>query len=235
MKRLCSIFTALLFAISLSTNTVFATENNTEDVFISTTFVAEANCRLEQLGSGENVIILSRTRALEQAGAFQNYETTTVSIFPDSEAETSRLIEDIYSVKRIATTRGSGSYTDEGWYYGSSVCVTSTLNYYTTKSQGITYGGLTSVYVKCSVSNSTILDDISLRIHQEGYTDNDGRKIYDVTYDINNWSTTNAPSSWLGVYWENGVGSLVGARVTITVHRGTSKQYTYSLVNNIIE
>ena len=135
----------------------------------------------------------------------------------------------------MATTRGSGSYTDEGLFHSSSVCVRSTLNYYTKQSQGITFGGITSVYVACSVSNSTILDDVSLCIHQEGFTINDGRKTYDKVYNINNWSSTTAPSSWLPVLWDSGVTSLVGAKVTIKVHRGTSGQYTYSFTNNIIE
>ncbi len=221
--------------MSFSICTVFATDNTQNNTFISKAFIVEADYQVIQLDSGENVILLSKTQELEQTGTMRNYESTIVAMFPDSQLETINLIDDISSIKQQAAARGYGSYTDEGWYHGSTVCVRSTLNYYTTESNGIRYGGMTSVYVACSVHNSTILDDISLRIHQEGFTDSNGRKTYEETYDINNWSTTTAPSSWVPVLWEGGVGSLVGARVTITVHRGTSKQYNYSFVNNLVE
>lgn len=235
MRRLLSLLIVLSSMVSLFTYTVSAEGNNQDDVFLSTAFVAEADCKIETLTSGEYVIILSNTQALQQVGNVQNYKMTTVAIFPDSKDKAVQLVENISLLKQQALTRGSGSYTDEDWFHSSSVCIKSTVNYYTTQFAGLTYGGITSVYVDCSVRNSTILDDISLRMHQEGYTANNGRKTYDQEYDINNWSTTTAPSSWLGVYWEGGVSSLVGAKVTIKVHRGTSNQYTYSFTNNVIE
>ena len=114
------------------------------------------------------------------------------------------------------------------------MCIESTVNYYTFRSYGFKYGEITSVYVKCTVSNSTILDAITLEINQEGPDENKIYKDQNITYSIANWSTTTPPSSWVPVMWSSTHGSIIGATVNITVHRGTSAYYTYSFSNDVL-
>lgn len=147
-----------------------------------------------------------------------------------------QVLDKIEDYKQEIIARGSGSYTDEDLFHGMSLRISSTVYYSTAVVSGITYGGITSVYVNCSVNNSTVIDSLSLQIHQEGFTHNKGLPVeYDINCAIANRSTTYTPSNWENVYWSGSVGSLVGAKVTAVVHRGTSSQYAYSFVNNIIE
>lgn len=121
-----------------------------------------------------------------------NYEQTSIYIYPDLQEDCAKIVQEISSIKQACITRGSGQYTDSGWYYGSSLLISSTIYYSTNIYNGILYGRITSAYVKCSVVNSTVIDGISLKIGQQGFCQN------------------------------------------VTVHRGTSIQYTYTFHNQIM-
>ena len=234
MKRLLSTLLALSFMLAFPIQNVSAEAQKDDAPSIPTAFVADANYKVERLESGEDMIVLSKTQELDKTGDIHYYETKTFSMISDSSNETAKLIEGISAIKKSAALRGSGSYTDEGWFHGSSVCIESTVNYYTFHSYGFKYGEITSVYVKCSVSNSTILDAISLEICQWGPNEDKDVMEQIATYNIANRSTTTPPSSWVPVIWSSTHGSIIGATVNITVHRGTSAYYTYSFSNDLL-
>lgn len=238
MKRLVSTITALMLTIVMCTNIVSAEEmrNNNDNGLSFDAFIKEATCKVEKSSSGQDVIILKKTKQLSSSGDIKSYVDVTTYAVSDSQEQTMRVLDKIEACKQENTVRGSGSYTDEDLFHGMSLRISSTVYYSTAVVSGITYGGITSVYVNCSVNNSTIIDGLSLQIHQEGFPQGKGMPVeYDINCVISNRSTTNAPSNWEKVYWSGSVGSLVGAKVTAVVHRGTSSQYTYAFVNNIIE
>ncbi len=162
------------------------------------------------------------------------YERTSIMIFPDSQQMCEKIVQEFSNIKRTYLNRGSGQYTDSGWYHGDSLMISSTIYYSTTVLGGILYGRIDEIYVECSVTNRTVIDGISLTIGQLGFTYRSGYVTYREDYEISNRSTTAAPASWEAVYWDSAVNSVAGCAVNVTVHRGTSPQYTYTFNNNII-
>lgn len=235
MKQFWIRLTAVLLALVISLTPVSAaTIENDEDTSIPIDFLMDADCAIETLPSGEKIVVLSSTKQLLSASNENRFAATTYSIYPDVEEDAEKILTEIHTVKRECATRGSGQYTDDEWFHGQSLHLESTVYYSTTHSGGLTYGKITSVYVKYSVLNSTVVDSLSLHIQQVGFLLGGGRDQFDKIVTISNRSTTTTPSSWEYILWDGSSGSFAGALVTATVHRGTSEQKSYPFPNNLL-
>lgn len=208
--------------------------SNQEDIVtqdaIPTGFVADATYCVEIDSVGNEFVVLTYRNdvTLGKLRDSRTYEVTTVSILAESDAERERLIQEILNIKESESAqRGSGTFTDEKWYHSSSLCITGTVYYSTIESAGITYGKITDVYVKCSVINSTILDDISFDVGQYGYTPDGEIRSYQVTKNnVTNRTKVSVSADLPYVKWDDT--SYANARIRATIHRGTSGQYTYT-------
>lgn len=235
MKRFIRQIIATLLVATLCAMPTYASSSQNNDMKIPMEFLMESKCYTELIPSGETIVVLTRTKLLSSHSAEKRYETTTYSIYPDSPENIGNIMAEVSAARHKISARGSGSYSDEGWYHGQSLCISSTVNYSTTSYNGLNYGKITSVYVQCSVTNSTVLDSISLHIQQRGFPLGGGSsKSFDKDVSITNGSTTTTPSDWNYILWDATAGSTAGGLVTATVHRGTSGQYSYRFSNNVL-
>ena len=142
------------------------------------------------------------------------------------------MLQDITSIKETQSAqRGSGLYSDEAWFHGSSLCISGTVYYSTIVVSGITYGKITDVFVSCRVINGTVLDNISLVVGQMGFKPEGGyeRQFETTRNNVANNTTENVANDLPYTKWDET--SYANARITATVHRGTSSQksYTFSI------
>lgn len=198
---------------------------------IPASFVADATYHIEVDSLGNEFIVLTCSQDLspERLREARTSEVTTVCILAESDETRDRLIQEIIRIKESESVqRASGSYTDQKWFHGSSLCVTSTVYYSTIVSAGITYGKITSVYVECSVINGTVIDNIAFDVGQYGYTPSGGlARVYETPKtNIANRSTVNVADDLPYVFWNDP--SFANARIYVTVHRGTSSQSKYT-------
>lgn len=88
---------------------------------VSEKFVAEAECSVERDSNGGMVITLTDMQPLMSA-AFRSgvneFTKTTVAILPEDETQGREILDNIESLRR-----GSGGYTEDDWFYGSSVYI----------------------------------------------------------------------------------------------------------------
>lgn len=218
----------LVFVPTYAYSTEIETGNQTG---LPTSFVADAAYHVEVDSMGNEFVVLtySHDTALGTLRNSKISEVTKVSILADTEADRDRLIQDILRIKESKSAqRASGSFTDEKWFHGSSLCITGTVYYSTIVSAGITYGKITDVYVKCSVINGTVLDNIAFDVGQYGHTQNGGvPRVYEVPKtNIANRATVSVAADLPYVFWNDP--SFANARIYVTVHRGTSSQTEYT-------
>lgn len=234
MKRAICIFISLVLVFSSCFMIVsarsYSNQEDTQDA-IPMSIVADAAYCVEIDSAGNEFVVLTCRNdvTLGKLGDSRIYEVTTVAILAESAAERERLIQEILDIKESKSNqRGSGSFTDEKWYHSTSLCISGTVYYSTIESAGITYGKITDVYVKCSVVNSTVIDDISFDVGQYGYTPNGGSiRTYVVTKNnVTNRTKVSVSADLPYVKWDDT--SYANARIRATIHRGTSGQYTYT-------
>ncbi|NLV87499.1 MAG: hypothetical protein GX025_09860 [Clostridiales bacterium] len=224
----------LLIAISLfsnlgtyafATNTSVETENTFE---ITEKFVADSDYYVTSDSNGDSIIILSNTQSLP----FNRLERvlsekTVVAVLPSDEQEKEEIISNIENL-----TRGSGTNTEDGWFYGSSVYLTSTISYTTATNVGATFIAITGVTINALVNSGTSISSMSLAMGQCGMTENSGyTQTQTKTYNAKTVRSFTPPTSWQPVLrWD--YATAVGAHLTCTVSRlgGSS---TFTLYNSI--
>lgn len=225
-NRKVSIVFAIILALTINTNIAFA--NGSETKFLTPQFVEKAEYSLEKDSSGKTVIILTDVEPLNsRANSDTNhFSKTSVAILPSSEKETAKIIENIKTLRR-----GSGSYTEDDWFYGSSVYLKSTVNYFTeVGSDGLTYGGITNVTISSSTNSGTSISSMTLSMGQLGWREGGGYANQQTSFNAITARSFSAPSSWGYVLWD-GSGD-VGANLECTAER-QGGQSTFTLYNSV--
>ncbi len=223
----------MLGVFSIQTN---ADDNTKENNGLTLDYILNAELNIEDNGIDNPIIVLSQNKIISSCYGITNYEVKNISIITDSKEQFEKVLLGINDTKALYATNAGGTATDGDWFHGMSLYISSTIAYSTFNARGLKWGKINSVTVDCSMLNSTVLDSLSLTIHQYGYYyEGSGRITNETTQDILNHSTTLTPLTWNNIYWAQGIESLVGAKVVAKVHRGASSQYTYSFSNTIIE
>lgn len=224
LRKATAFVTAMLLVVSTSNINVYAIDST--GLKVSEEFVTEAKCSVERDSNGEMVITLTDVQPLtsitSQSGV-SNFTKTTVAILPADEKQGEEILDNIENLRR-----GGGSYTEDDWFYGSSVYLKSTINYSTsTGSDDLTYGGITNVTISASTNSGSSISSMSLLIGQNGWAPG-GYKNQKTTFDATTTRSFAAPSSWVDILWD-GSGD-VGANLTCTAVR-QGGQSTFTLYN----
>jgi hypothetical protein len=232
MKKMFKIvgFICLLSVfLSIGGIRVFAvTKENTGAPVVSERFISEAEWTIIQDSNGEPIILFSLEEQQPVASRFgeKHYVRTMVAVFPSDEQEMAEIMES------VVNTRATSPSTAQGWFFGSSVFVSS-ANYYTTYTSGsYTYGKMTKVTITCSVNSGTTIQAMTLSAGQNGVKEN-GDKVQDqyVEYDAKTVRTFDMPTSWASVRWGT-VSSVVGSRINATAVRPSGETGNVVLWNN---
>ena len=235
MKRVGRNATALVMTILLVVNlfniNVYAA-NSIRSVVnkkpaVSKALVTKSKFTVKRDSSGKIVIALTNVKPLPRVISrlkVRNYVKTTVMILPDGEAEAKEVIDNIISLKN-----GSGSYTEDGYFYGSSVYLKSTINYSTSVSSGINYGKITKVTISASTNSGSSISSMSLLMGQNGWAPG-GYKSQSSKFNATTARSFTPPSSWVSVKWDST--KDVGAHITCTAVRKSGKS-TFDLYNSL--
>ncbi|MBR5677054.1 MAG: hypothetical protein IKX20_02835 [Paludibacteraceae bacterium] len=198
---------------------------------ISIDFIVNAKVFSIETRSGVPAILLSGDERL--VNEYTNaYEKNNVMIYPEDVAKYQEIMENIQNMTRTAW---NNDQTGSGWFHGGSLCIASTINYTVIDDNTELIGRINSVKVDCSVINSTVIDSISVCMCEQGSDVNHHYVNFTDTQPVSNHGTVNVPSYFPFIVWDTQVLALAGSITRVTVHRGTSAQYTYSFVNNAIE
>lgn len=197
------------------------------DIVITEKFVAESEYSISTDSNGEPIIVLSHVEPL-YAGRSSNvqYAKTIVAVLPETPQCANEIVESINELQRA-----SGSYTEDGWFYGDSVYLTSTIYYANSTIDGITYGSISNVTIGCSVNSGTTISSMSLLMGQNGWAPG-GYKTQRTTFNATTARAFSPPSGWVSVQWDSSV-SDVGAHLTATATRA-SGQSTFTLYNTVL-
>ena len=214
--------------------TVYAAESNdtasfgipSRDIINSEIFINE--------NEASSSIELSIIKEIGSDGTYTNYEKTQYTIISDDTEELFNIYARLLATKTSYSTRASGNENDFAWFYGSSLCISSTIYYNTFYSSGLEYGKIDHVDVYCSSNSGTVIDSIYIYYGENGYAYLGGYVQYHDAQYINNNSPTYFPSTWPYILWDGSQGSDTGASVTATVHRNSSDPRQYTFTHNII-
>lgn len=223
-KAMALATTMLLFASVCNINAYAAGAQ----LKVSEKFVTEAECSVERDSNGGMVITLTDVQPLTSVASragVNEFTKTMVAILPADETQGREILDNIESLRR-----GSGSHTDDGWFYSSSVFLQSTINYTTsTGSDGLSYGRITNVTISALTNSGSSISSMSLLMGQNGWATG-GYKTQKKTFNATTARSFSAPSSWVSVLWD-GSGD-VGAHLTCTAVR-QGGQSTFTLYNSI--
>ena len=161
----------------------------------------------------------------------KTYAQTTVAILGESEEETAKIIENIQRLKR-----GAGQLTEDGWFYGSSVYLSSTVYYTTSPIGGLGFSviSLSRVTMQCTTNSGSSVSSMTLTMVQHGPCYPDGVfRTQSTSFNAKTVRSFNAPSSWYAVDMSSGL-TAVGAAIDCTAIRSGGGSSTFRLTNNII-
>ena len=230
MKKVFCIMVSVVLLLTIVPTQVFAETNNDIKEILTDEFVESSDVRFDVYPDGEYVISLINS---DESKADDG--DIIISLFYDSEMAYNSAVSKLNDFKKASGDRASGTHSESNWYYGYSLYISSTVHYLTTVSSGITYGKITSVDIACQTNSGTTIDSISIYAGETGYVMGGGHQSCNKTYNnVSNNSTTNFPSTWPYVDWDASVGTSAGAHTTVTIHRGTAAQRSYTLYNNVI-
>ncbi|MBQ3199831.1 MAG: hypothetical protein IJB67_05650 [Firmicutes bacterium] len=199
---------------------------------VTKAFIAEAEYFLTTSDNAQPMITLSNT---ERNG--NEYLATTAVILPDDMSEAYVILDSIKAIKEnnYVSPCGSGTITEDGWFYGSSVYLTTTLSYTTVTENGITYGEITRATISANTNSGTTISSMSLRLGQNGFTQGYGYTNEQVVeYDATTQRTFVPPSNWSAVIWGDDEGSIVGSELSVVATRSNGATSTFALYNTII-
>ena len=226
-KHLCIILCAL-FVVSFFPVYGGAAERKSASI-LTNRFVAESTATRTTDGSGDPVIILEHNKIkgnLRNAGT--DNVKTTVAIFPENESVADAMMSSINNL-----TAGSGTHTEDEWFHGSSVHVTSTI-YYTSAMINLNrFAAITKVVVSIYCINGTTVPSLTVLLGQIGIDEN-GIMRYNQRKEISSTSagTFYPPSSWVRINLDAGVSSPLAGHVTFIAQRPAG-QRTYTLYNYV--
>jgi len=199
-------------------------------ITVSEEFVAESTLSVELDSNGDIVIVLTNMQKLssDSRTGIDNYAQTKVAVLPTDEKEVIDIIESIAQL-----SRASNSHSEDDWFYGSSVFLSSTVYYSETTSSGLKYIGIDKTTISCSVNSGTSISSMSLLMGQIGFLLGGGYSDKQkTTFNATTTRTFNAPSSWIMVHKNDNTAS-VGAHLTATAVR-QGGQSTFTLYHAIV-
>ena len=221
-----SLVLAVMMGICVYAVEVDEPSSTDEDSIMTAEFVAEADCSVISDSNGEPVILLTKEKELPSCKLNERQHVkTTVAILPSSEQEKEEILN------RISVTRGSGSQTEDGWFYGSSVYLSSTAYYTRSTINNQDHVGIDRVTIQCRVNSGTQITAMSLLMGQIGATPPGYPPATNQSKTFNALTTRTfyAPSNWIPVILTGDVGAHVTA--TATRNGGSS---TFTLYNSLI-
>lgn len=228
MKKLFSLL--LAFALSLAN---FSASYAEEKPILTDDFVKEAELSVARDDKGVPVILLTtveeispRTRSGEK-----NYSKTMIAILGENEKEAEKIIKGLEGVQR-----GTGTLTDEDWFYGDSVYLSSTLYYTTTPigDLGFSAAGLDRVTIKCTTNSGTTISKMTLTMVQNGYCYPDGvYRLQQKDFNATTARSFTAPSSWYPVDTTS-ANATISATVECTAVRPGGASSTFRFPNHYI-
>ena len=223
-----SLVLAVMMGICVYAVEVDEPSSTDEDSIMTAEFVAEADCSVISDSNGEPVILLTKEKELPSCKLNERQHVkTTVAILPSSEQEKEEILN------RISVTRGSGSQTEDGWFYGSSVYLSSTAYYTRSTINNQDHVGIDRVTIQCRVNSGTQITAMSLLMGQIGFSQVGGGAFnQEKTFNALTTRTFYPPSTWVPVVAE-AMMSNVGAHVTATATRNGGSS-TFTLYNQIV-
>jgi hypothetical protein len=229
IPKIFSVIIALSFMTSFGAYAL-ENENGVEEAEkITTAFVKDAKCSVISDSDGEPVILLTKEEALPNVKSNETQHVKkTVAILPSSDQEKEEIIQNIGEV-----TRGVGNHTEDGWFFGSSVYLSTTINYTTSYINGLKHGEISYVKISCSTNSGTQITSMSLNMGQIGPSGNNGAVSQKKTFNATTARTIYAPSNWVPIVWED-AHSSAGAHLTATAKRSSGATSTFTLYNIII-
>ena len=231
MRKILCISLSFLFVFVLFPIQSFAEKNNDLKDLLTAEFVENSIISYEECENGEYIIRLIHDDKYQ--GDYGNKRQ--IELYYDSKPAYNYAVNNLTDIKEKSIERGSGTHSESNWFYGYSLYISSSVHYLTTVSSNITFGKVTSVDVSCQTNSGTVIDNISISAGEVGFLMNGGYHSYTKDYNnIANNSTTNLPTTWPYVLWDSYNGTSAGASSTVTIHRGTASQRSYTLYNNVI-
>lgn len=225
-KKITTLAMSMLLSLaSISSVSAYASVPN--ESIITEKFVAESEYSLDHDSNGETVITLTNVQPVSSStrSTENDYAKTSVVILPSSEQEANDIIANIEDLQRA-----TGSLTNDDWFYGSSVYLSSTINYSTTTvSDGLDYGRITRITIRATTNSGSSISSMSLLVGQNGWASG-GYRNQRTTYNATNTRSFTPPSSWSSILWD-GSGD-VGANLTCTAVR-QGGQSTFTLYNSV--
>lgn len=181
--------------------------------------------------NGEQVILLTNVKQLDTnaRSAEKNYAKTTVAILPEDEQAAEDITASIESIQA-----GGGSEYEDGWFYGSSVYLKSTV-YYTTTPANEFYDviAINKVNITCTVNSGTSISAMSLNMYQSGACLDGNFREQSKVFNALTTRSFSRPSTWQPVDESAGT-SMVGAIISATATRSGGGSSSFSLPNNIV-
>lgn len=225
--HLCIIL-CMLFVVSAFPFYGISAENKSASI-LTNGFVAESTAIRTTDERGDPVIILEHN---EIKGCSRQIKTdnvkTTVAIFPENESVADAMMDSINNL-----TRGNGTHTEDEWFHGSSVHVTSTIYYNSKLINLFRFASITKVEVAIHCINGTTVPSMTILLGQVGIDENgvmqsnQRKEIYSTTP-----GTFYPPSSWVRINLDAGVSAPLVANVTFVAKRPAG-QKTYTLYNAV--
>lgn len=229
ISKIFSVLIALSFMTSFGAYAL-ENENGVEEAEkITEAFVKDAKCSVISDSNGKPVILLTKEEALPNVKSNENqYVKTTVAILPSSDQEKEKIIQEIGAV-----TRGVGNHTEDGWFFGSSVYLSTTINYTIRDTVTKRYGNINYVKISCSTNSGTQITSMSLYMGQLGPSENNGAVSQEKIFNATTARTIYAPSNWVPIVWED-LTSSAGAHLTATAKRSSGATSTFTLYNSLV-
>ena len=178
--------------------------------------------------NGDPVILLTKEESLPSTWSGQaQYVKTTAAILPSDAQEAEEIVESIEEL-----TRGTGTHTEDGWFYASSVYLSSTIYYNVSIIDGFDYVSITKVTISCRVNSGTSISSMSLLMGQQGFNQYNGYSGGQTkTFNATTARTFYPPSNWVPVVWYD-LQTVVAAHLTATAVRSGGSS-TFTLYNNV--
>lgn len=226
-KQLC-VFLCAVFAVSVLPVCGVAAERKPDSI-LTNNFVAESKTIRTTDESGDPVIILEHndTKYNLRQSKTENAKTM-IAFFPEDNVVANAMMESINNL-----TRGSGTHTEDDWFYASSVHVTSTI-YYTSKEVNLyRFASISKVVVSLYCNNGTTVPSLVVLLGQVGIDEN-GKMQTNQRKEISSTTpgTFYPPSSWVSINLDAGVSNPLVANVTITAKRASATK-TFTLYNSV--
>lgn len=228
-KSFC-VFLCLIFSISIFPSHCLAAKTTIKpDSLLTNNFVANATATRTTDENGSPIILLEKTTELFSLKKnSKNNAKISVAIIPENNVNASEIMNSIYSL-----ASGSGTHTEDEWFYASSVHVTSTIYYSSTSISSFTYAAITKVTITVHTNNGTTISAMKLIMGQIGLDENGQmRTAQRKEFNALTARTFYPPASWVPINLSAGVSAPLAAHLNFTTKRQAGTK-NFSLYNYV--